>query len=100
MDPIERLRKIVGDISGMSRENFDLSIDYWQPKTYKKNEFYNEYKNVCKYLGFVLTGVFRIYKFHDQSGIEKNIQFFTNDQFMSSFKSFSARKVVNIIRNQ
>jgi hypothetical protein len=30
MDPIERLRKMVGAISGMSQENFDLSIDYWQ----------------------------------------------------------------------
>jgi hypothetical protein len=92
MDPIERLRNIVGNISGMSRENFDLSIDYWQHKTYKKGEFYNEYKNVCRYLGFVLTGVFRIYKFHDQSGVEKNMLFFTNDQFMSSFKSFFSQE--------
>jgi CRP-like cAMP-binding protein len=92
MAPIERLRKMVGDISGMSREDFDLSIDYWQFKTYKKGEFYNEYKNVCKYVGFVLTGVFRIYKFLDQSGVEKNMQFFTNDQFMTSFKSFFSQE--------
>jgi signal-transduction protein with cAMP-binding, CBS, and nucleotidyltransferase domain len=92
MDPIDRLRKIVCGISGMSHENFDLSINYWQPKTYKKGEFYNEYKSVCRYLGFVLTGVFRIYKFLDQSGAEKNMQFFTNDQFMTSFKSFFSRE--------
>ncbi|HTE34438.1 MAG TPA: hypothetical protein VK666_28865 [Chryseolinea sp.] len=92
MDPIERLRKIVGDISGMSRENFDLSIGYWQHKTYKKGEFYNEYKNVCQHLGFILTGVFRIYKFLDRTGVEKNMLFFTNDQFMSSFKSFFSRE--------
>jgi CRP-like cAMP-binding protein len=92
MDPIERLRKIVVDISGMSRENFDLSLEYWQQKTYKKGEFYNEYKSVCKYLGFVLTGVFRIYKFYDELGVEKNIQFFTNDQFMTSFKSFFSQE--------
>jgi len=92
MEPIERVRNIVGQISGMSREDFDLSIDYWQPKTYKKGEFYNEYKNVCRYLGFILTGVFRIYKFIDESGVEKNIQFFTNEQFMSSFKSFFSQE--------
>jgi CRP-like cAMP-binding protein len=92
MDPIERLRKMITAISGMSRENFDLSLNYWQPKTYKKGEFYNEYRSVCRYLGFVLTGVFRIYKFHDQSGVEKNMQFFTNDQFMTSFKSFFSQE--------
>ncbi len=92
MAPIDRVRNIVGQISGMSREDFDLSLDYWQPKTYKKGEFYNEYKNVCKYLGFILTGVFRIYKFIDESGVEKNIQFFTNDQFMSSYKSFFSQE--------
>jgi CRP-like cAMP-binding protein len=88
MDPLQKLRKIVGDTSGMSEENFNLSLDYWQQKTYKKGEFYNEYKDVCKHLGFVLAGVFRIYKFNDQTGAEKNMLFFTNDQFMSSFKSF------------
>ncbi|MBL0740716.1 Crp/Fnr family transcriptional regulator [Chryseolinea lacunae] len=85
---IERLRKFVKDCSGMRDEDFDLSVPYWQHKIYKKGEFFNEYKNVCKYLGFVLDGVFRIYRFHDQSGAEKNMFFFTKNQFMCSFKGF------------
>jgi len=92
MDSIERLRKTVIGISGMSQADFDLSIDYWKSKTYKKGELYNEYKSVCRYLGFVLTGVFRIYKFHEESGVEKNMQFFTDDQFMTSFKSFFSQE--------
>ncbi len=79
-------------MSGMSRADFDLSLNYWQPKQYKKGEFYNEYKNVCKYLGFVLNGVFRIYRFNDETGVEKNILFFTGDQFMSSYKSFFSQQ--------
>jgi len=85
---IDRLRKVVKDSSGMRDEDFDLSMPYWQHKIYKKGEFFNEYKNVCKYLGFVLDGVFRIYRFHDQSALEKNMFFFTRDQFMCSFKGF------------
>ena len=92
MDAIERLRKTVTGISGMSLADFELSIDYWKSKTYKKGEFYNEYKSVCRYLGFVLTGVFRIYKFHEESGVEKNMQFFTDDEFMTSFKSFFSQE--------
>ena len=88
MEDLERLQKRVSDVSGMAKEDFDLSIPYWQVKTYDKGEFYNEYKNVCKYLGFVLNGVFRIYKNHEQTATEKNMLFFTDNQFMSSYKSF------------
>ena len=85
---IERLELVMRQLSGMSAEDFALSKKFWQEKNYKKGEFYNEYKNVCKYLGFVISGVFRIYKYHEASGTERNMLFFTNDQFMSSFKSF------------
>lgn len=88
MEDIERLQKITHEVSGMSKDDFDLSLPYWQVKNYKKGEFYNEYKNVCRYLGFVLSGVFRIYKQHEASATEKNMLFFTDDQFMSSYKSF------------
>jgi CRP-like cAMP-binding protein len=88
MDKIERLKHAIHQISGMEEDDFVLSIPLWQHKHYRKGEFYNEYKNVCKYLGFVLSGVFRIYKFHEQSATERNMLFFTQDQFMSSFKSF------------
>ncbi|EHQ27860.1 Crp/Fnr family transcriptional regulator [Mucilaginibacter paludis] len=88
MDPLDRLRSTIGNISGMSQQDFDLSKAYWHPKAYKKGEFYNEYRNVCKYLGFILTGVFRIYRFDERSGTERNMLFFTNDQFMSPYKSF------------
>jgi CRP-like cAMP-binding protein len=88
MEYIERLSNVVKELSGMSQEDFDLSLTYWQPKKYKKGEFYNEYKNVCKYLGFVLDGVFRVYRFNDETSVETNMLFFTGNQFMSAYKSF------------
>ncbi|MFA6083574.1 Crp/Fnr family transcriptional regulator [Mucilaginibacter sp.] len=88
MDNLIRLKKVVKELSGMSDDDFELSAPYWQFKTYQKGEFYNEYKNVCRYLGFVLTGFFRIYKYHEQTKTEKNMLFFSANQFMSSFKSF------------
>jgi CRP-like cAMP-binding protein len=88
VEDLERLEKTVNAVSGMNKEDFDLSLPYWQVKAYHKGEFYNEYKNVCKYLGFVLNGVFRIYKTHEESATEKNMLFFTDDQFMTSYKSF------------
>lgn len=88
MDSVARLNAIVKGVSGMDQEDFDLSKPYWHARTYKKGEFYNEYHNVCRYLGFVLNGVFRIYRFDERSGTERNMLFFTGDQFMSPYKSF------------
>lgn len=87
-DKLGRLAAVMGQLTGMSEADFELSKAFWQEKTYRKGEFYNEYKSVCRYLGFVLDGVFRIYRFHEASGTEKNMLFFTKNQFMSSFKSF------------
>ncbi|BAV06772.1 cAMP-binding domain of CRP or a regulatory subunit of cAMP-dependent protein kinases [Filimonas lacunae] len=90
IDEIELLKSALG-ASGMKPEAFDLSIPYWSIKQYKKGEFYNEYKNVCKHLGFVINGVFRIYRVNSETGEEKNMLFFTNHQFVASYKSFLAQ---------
>src|SRR6201994_1956345 len=84
---IELLRTVLGS-AGMKPEAFDLSLPYWKLKQYKKGEFYNVYKNVCKHLGFIISGVFRIYRVNTNTGEEKNMLFFTDHQFVTSFKSF------------
>jgi len=73
---------------GMDVEAFDLSRPHWIVKHYKKGELYNEYKNVCKHLGFIVSGVFRIYRVNEATAEEKNMLFFTDHQFVSSYKSF------------
>lgn len=88
MIEIELLKSAIQSATGMDDKTFNLSVPYWQVKVYKKGEFYNEYKNVCKHLGFVIDGVFRIYHVHEKTAEEKNMLFFTERQFMTSFKSF------------
>jgi len=84
---IELLRTVMCS-TGMKAEEFDLSVPHWKLKRYKKGEFYNEYKNVCKHLGFIISGVFRIYRVNETTGEEKNMLFFTDHQFVTSFTSF------------
>jgi len=85
---IELLQQALHKATGMDKETFELSLPYWRLKTYKKGEYFNEYKNVCKHLGFVINGVFRIYRTSEETGEEKNMLFFTNNQFVTSYKSF------------
>ena len=84
---LNRLRTVMKTFCGMTDEDFDLSIPHWQLKSFTKGEYLNEI-NPCKYMGFILEGIFRVYRFHEQSGAEKNMFFFTKDQFMCSFKGF------------
>lgn len=88
MTELELLKSAIQSVTGMDDTTFGLSVPHWQLKAYKKGEFYNEYKNVCKHLGFVITGVFRIYHVAEETAEEKNMLFFTERQFMTSFKSF------------
>jgi len=79
----------------MDEDAFDLSLPYWKLKAYKKGEFYNEYHNVCKHLGFILEGVFRIYRADDNTSEEKNMLFFSKGQFVASYTSFLSQEPCN-----
>ena len=79
---IELLRTTLGS-AGMKTEAFDLSLPHWKLKQYKKGEFYNEYKNICKHLGFIISGVFRIYRVNGDTGEEKNMLFFYGQSICS-----------------
>jgi len=92
MNELELLREKLHAAIGMDKESFDLSLPFWQLKTYKKNEFYNEYKNVCRHLGFIISGIFRIYRVNEDTGEERNMVFFSKSQFMTSYKSFLTQK--------
>jgi CRP-like cAMP-binding protein len=88
MTEIELLGHVLKSFTGMDDEAFALSLPYWQRKQYSKGEFYNEYKNVCKHLGFIVDGIFRTYYVNDESGDEKNVFFFSKNQVVVAYKSF------------
>lgn len=88
MNLTEKLGLALQQFAGMSRQDFELSLPYWKIMDYKKGDFYNQQKSVCKYLGFVVEGVFRSYIIDAKTGEEKNIFLYSGNQFVVSFKSF------------
>jgi len=88
MSNLKNLQTAFYDFSGMSEEVFDLSSNYWHEKSFKKGELFNDYKNVCKELGFVFEGTFRSYIIDYKTGEEKNIFFFSQNGFVTAYKSF------------
>jgi CRP-like cAMP-binding protein len=72
----------------ISREEFELSAPFWKRQQFRKNEFYNNYQSICKYLGFVLDGSFRAYYIDKETGEEQNILLYSKNQLVVSYKSF------------
>ena len=95
MTDIDLLGHTLRAFAEIDETAFALSIPYWQKKHYQKGEFYNEYKNVCKHLGFILDGVFRAYHVMEETGEEKNVFFFSKNQLVVSYKSFIEQSPCN-----
>lgn len=84
----EKLSYALSQFAGLTPEEFALSESCWQLREYRKGEFYNEYRNVCRYLGFIINGVFRSYIIDDKTGEDKNIFLYASNGFVVTFKSF------------
>lgn len=95
MNELQILQHGLHALAGIDQANFDLSAAHWQYREFGKGEFFNEYRNVCKYLGFVLDGVFRTYYIDEKTGEEKNVLFFTQHQVVSAHKSFVTQTPCN-----
>ena len=88
MTEIEILAFSLNKFADLTADEFNMSISFWQTKTYKKGDYFNQRNNICKHLGFVNTGAFRSYVIDPKSGEEKNIFLYSKNQFVVPFKSF------------
>ena len=50
MTDIDFLKISLNKLAGIEPNIFKLSEEYWQVKEYKKGEFFNDYRQVCKHL--------------------------------------------------
>jgi CRP-like cAMP-binding protein len=88
MTETEILKHTLQAFAGLSDDDFNLSLPYWQFKEYKKNDSYNAHKAVCKHLGFITDGIFRSFIIDEKTVEEKNIFLYSKNQFVVTFKSF------------
>jgi CRP-like cAMP-binding protein len=89
MTEINYLKAALRVFADLEEGDFNLSLPNWQCKEYKKGDYFNAHKHICRYLGFVIEGVFRSFIIDDKTGEEKNIFLYPKNQFVVTFKSFS-----------
>lgn len=83
-----RLRERLITYAQLSEEDIRLGEEYWHYKTISRNEFFNFRNSVCRHVGLILTGIFRVYYVDLKTEIEHNLIFIPEEQFLVSLKSF------------
>lgn len=89
------LQAALKGFAGIDDDDFELSRPFWVERSYKKGEFYNEYKNVCKHLGFIMEGIFRTYHVNSETAAQKNMFFCSEQQMIVAYKSFVEQSPCN-----
>jgi CRP-like cAMP-binding protein len=67
------------------------SQPFWKARKINKGDFFNMQSMVCNDLGLIVKGIFRIYYHDPDTKEDKNIFFFSENQFVVSFRSFVSR---------
>lgn len=85
------IQDILTAFAGLKEEDVSVSSPFWRKREIPKGGFYNKQHVVCKDLGIVVKGIFRVYYYEHQTGKEMNMFFFSEGQFIVSFRSFLAQ---------
>jgi CRP-like cAMP-binding protein len=89
----ETLYEQLKNFAALSDKDLADTQSLWKQRKIKKGDFFNMQYVVCNDLGLVLKGVFRIYYVDPETSEEKNLYFFTENQFLVSFRSFITRNI-------
>lgn len=88
----EILEAHLAKFAALTEKDIEDGRPFWKLRKIKKGDFFNMQHVVCNDLGLIVKGIFRIYYSDPETGEEKNIFFFSENQFLVSFRSFITRK--------
>ena len=88
----ENLRKMLESVHILSDSEISNGLNYFEPKTFKKDDFLIESGKVCNWMAFVNTGILR--NFYISSNDEEVTYCLTfPNKVVSAFSSFMTQKV-------
>ena len=90
-DRNEMLTEHLKDFAQLNDRDIQDSQPFWKAKKMKKGDFFNMQQMVCNDLGLIVQGIFRIYFRNPDTKEDQNIYFFSENQFVVSFRSFLTR---------
>src|ERR1700712_568685 len=87
-DKNDDLYRHLQNFAPLTVQDLSDSQPYWKARKMNKGDFFNMQQMVCNDLGLVIKGIFRIYYHNPITEEDKNVYFFSENQFVVSFRSF------------
>ncbi|WP_025141919.1 Crp/Fnr family transcriptional regulator [Pedobacter jeongneungensis] len=84
----EILTRHLQNFAPLTDRDITESLPFWKPRKIAKGDFFNMQSMVCNDLGLIVNGIFRIFYRDPETEEEKNLFFFSENQFVVSFRSF------------
>ena len=85
------LRKNIAKHISLSEKETETFCNLFQPKVVKRKRFLLREGEVCKFEGFVVKGLFRVYHI-DQNGFEQILYFAAENWWVTDIDSFTNEK--------
>ncbi|MFT5648346.1 MAG: CRP-like cAMP-binding protein [Aureispira sp.] len=83
-----RLQKLVAQFAHISQEDWDFALSKAKLITLKKGEHWVQEGKTCQHIGFVITGVFRVFSTVDGKEIIAHFAFERRNPVLSAYTSF------------
>lgn len=87
-DKRQVLHDVLNPFADLTEEDIAVSLSHWHQRSISKADFFNVQNTVCRSLGIVVKGIFRVYYYDEKADQENNLFFFSEGQFVVSFRSF------------
>ena len=88
---IASFRQFLSEKPGFSEEAFALALPFFQEKQLERGDIFVRQGEVCRKVGFVVSGIFRNYYLND--GVEVTACFCLENTFLTSYASLVTRQV-------
>ncbi|RTQ50729.1 Crp/Fnr family transcriptional regulator [Hymenobacter gummosus] len=85
--PHELLHRQLVDFARLSEADLHLAEGSWVSRRIARHEFFNFRNSVCRYVGFIVRGLFRVYYVDPSTGQEHSLVFVPEGAFITSLKS-------------
>jgi CRP-like cAMP-binding protein len=87
---MEDLKKYLRDFVSLKPDEWDLLEQHLKTETIKKGDYFLNYNQISRRIGWVKEGVFR-YVYISDKGIEYTKYFVSEKQFLSAIESFDSQ---------
>ena len=84
----QALSTVLKNFAGLPDSDIALGLNLWRTRKISKGDFFNMQSFVYTDLALITKGIFRVYYVPPQTTEEKNVFFFSENQFLVSFRSF------------